>query len=206
MTKTKYLLIFTVSMLMFPLISKADCSYERQAELSRIAANVQLSYTYEMVNGYPEFIVNILNLTEDIYIQDNQDYQTIIGPGEKNILYKDDDMSIKFDIYSADSACYGEKIFTTYIDLPKYNIYASSDECKKYPNFKYCGMWDKNSINSNQFREELQKYTTPSEVKTETQKTKLSEILQQHKKEVIFCVVALIVLTLIIVTRKKKER
>ena len=83
----KYLLVFLGSLFLFPLVSNAECSYERQAELSKIASNVQFSYTYEVVEGTPQFNVNIINLTNDIYVQYTNDmFRPIIsGVGEKTI-------------------------------------------------------------------------------------------------------------------------
>ncbi len=154
----KYLFVFFAGLLVTPAITHAECGYERQAELSRIAANVQVGYSYQMENNYPIFTVNITNVTNDIYIDESVNGQRIINISEATMNYKGDNLNISFNIYSNDQNCPNEKLLTKYINIPKYNFLSTSDECKKYPNFKYCGVWLNTTTTLNQFNVALKEY------------------------------------------------
>ena len=67
--RVKYVICALICMCVTPTFVHAKCDYQRQAELSRIASNVQVAYTYDSV----EFTVFVSNLTSDLYITDNYD-------------------------------------------------------------------------------------------------------------------------------------
>lgn len=117
----------------------ASCDYVRKAELSRIASNVQLSYNYEIVGSIPRFYVNISNVTSDIYVED-ETYGNVIDK-DGVVTYDYSGVTIKYNIYSNDDNCKGEKILTKYVTLPGYNAFSKFYKCDKYPEFKYCQVW-----------------------------------------------------------------
>ena len=59
--RVKYVICALICMCVTPTFVHAKCDYQRQAELSRIASNVQLAYTYDST----EFTVFVSNLTID---------------------------------------------------------------------------------------------------------------------------------------------
>ena len=61
----KYVIFALMCMCVTPLITHAECDYQRKAELSRMASNVQFSYTYD---ENIDFTVNITNIIDDIYV------------------------------------------------------------------------------------------------------------------------------------------
>lgn len=196
-------------MFISPLITHAECSYERQAELSRIASNVQFSYNYEMVDGYPKFTVNINNLTNDIYIKENSLGQTIYGSGEKQLNYSNNGMNISFDIYSNDQNCRGDKLLTQYITLPKYNFFSTSDECKKYPNFQFCAMWLNTTITVDQFNDALKAYRNQNAIEGEVEEPNLQEKIFEFFKEnrtiILVCIAGFIVLIGLFLYKKRRK-
>ncbi len=211
--KIKYILI-TVIIFIVPGIAQvqADCSYERKAELSRIASNVQFSYDYEMnENGNPEFTVTISNLTNDIYIEDDMTGEFISGIGERNISYPNGS-SIQFKIYSNDQNCYGDSILTQHINLPYYNYYSSSEECRNYPNFAYCQMWLNTNITTDAFNNALGNYkqdlqTQNNEAVDEnTLWENLLVFWNENKIMLIMAIVCIIILIAYICLRKRLRR
>lgn len=155
-----YFMLFLL--FIFPFFVKAECNYQRKSDLSKIASNVQLSYTYDVdQENKPVFVVTISNLTNDIYIVDN------IGnvySGEGEISYGGySGLDGKYTIYSNDNNCKGEQILKKYLKIPYYNFYYNSEECKENPDFKYCKLWDYVTINSSDFDNELLKYKTDKE-------------------------------------------
>lgn len=201
----KYLFVFLGSLFIFPLVSNAQCSYERQAELSKIAANVKFSYTYEMqqtVELRPAFKIYITNLTKDIYIRDEYNDLTILGTGEKQINYSDLS-SATFTIYSNDSACRGELLMTQHVNMPSYNSYSQSEKCKQNPDFKFCALWNAEPSSETQFDEELEKKQNKTEVKENEDENGLVYFFNQNKKIIITTILAFAALIVIIIIRKK---
>ncbi len=157
----KYLIIFIICFFLNPIISNAECSYERQAELSKIASNVQIAYSYENDMGNPVFSVNIINITNDIYVLDN--YGNSFKTFESSFNYSKG-TTVNFEIYSNDSSCYGEKLLTKYINIPEINQFALTEECEKYPTFKLCQLWlDTSNISYDDFRKSIENYSNKIE-------------------------------------------
>ena len=150
--KLKYIYFALICMCVTPLITHAECDYTRQAELSRLASNVQLTYTYSQENG---FQIIMTNLTNDLYATDIYE-QVIPGGQEHTFNYASGNYSFK--IYSNDANCYGEELLTKSITLPTLNNYVMYDECQQYPNFKYCQLWGNISVDPEQFRSEFNQY------------------------------------------------
>ena len=161
--RVRYLLFFVFCMFLYPLVTEAECSYERISELSKMASNVQLSYTYELKQTI-EYDVHITNLTNDLYAMDNEG-NAISGNSDVSLHFVYDERklfspgeAISYRFYSNDVNCKDEYLMTKYITLPKYNRFALSDECKKYPGFKYCSLWDYTDLDLDTFDSNLKKY------------------------------------------------
>ena len=186
-----------------PGIVQAEFSYERTAELSRIASNVQFSYDYD---DDLNFNVTISNLTNDIYITDDS-MNFFSGTGEKNMNYING-TSISYSIFSNDPSCKDEKLLTKYVNLPSYNYYYSSDECQRYPNFKYCTLWGATDIDVEQFESELAKYINSEDVvNNEVKKNNLwLDFLEDNKVQIIVCLIGIIVIALIFVVRRIRKK
>lgn len=152
-TITKYALVTIGIMFIIPFTVKADCSYEREAELSKIATNVQFSYTYD---DQANFTITMTNLTDDIYIINNYGIR-FSGTGEKTESLPSG-YKAEYTIYSNDPACYGEKIFTQTINLPEYNNRSNSKFCQENPDFSYCGKWIAGSISTEKFDAAVAEY------------------------------------------------
>ncbi len=170
MKRGYYSLVLFFCMFIFPTFVHAECSYERGAELSRIASNVQLSYNYKLEYGL-EYDVHITNLTNDVYAMDNFG-NVFTGNGDitKHYSYFDNitfraDEPIYYNIYSNDDNCKGEYLLRKYINFPNYNANSSSEDCQKYPDFKYCQVWASNTgISPEKFKSELKKYISSDDL------------------------------------------
>ena len=210
--KLKYILIALIIWLI-PNVAHADCNYEREAELSRIASNVQFSYEYEInEGGSPNFTVLITNLTDDIYIED-QYGMAFRGIGEKTQGYTNGDEPV-FTIYSNDSACYGEELLTKHLNLPAFNEFSNYAGCVHYPDFKYCTMWaNTTDITSEQFYKELKAYTDNEGQKKDAEKVNkidtvdvLKAFANDNLGTIILCIVAIVILILAMVIKKISKK
>ncbi len=201
----KYVIFALMCMCVTPLITHAECDYQRKAELSRMASNVQLSYIYDANYG---FQVILTNLTNDLYTIDN--YGNVIYGGKEHSF---DFVSgkISFDIYSSDSNCSG-KLTTKSIDLPTVNSFSYYSECNQYPQFKYCQLWGDFAISDEQFNVELKEYKNNINKKTYTKNDKESvldvvlDVFNKNLFMIIFFVIVIIVTVIIkIVCLKRKK-
>lgn len=202
--KIKYIVFAFLCMSVSPLMIFADCDYQRQAELSRLASNVQLSYLY----NDKDFTIFMTNLTDDLYVVD--DYgRTYYGAGEKTFHYYSG--TVNFNIYSNDANCRGEMLLTKTITLPTLNIYASREECQRYPNFEYCQKWGNFTFDDDQFDTALnnyeQKLNKKIQEKASTKKDFLQIIVEElHKNIFMFIFIGFVLLIYIIYCLLKKRR
>lgn len=195
--KGKYLVYILLSFsCLFPFSVNAECDYQRKAELSRIASNVQFSYNYDENN---DFTVNITNLTDDIYIKDDYD-NYMSGVGEKQYSYNNGD-TIRYTIYSNDNNCKDEEIMTRYLSLPYYNPYSDTSECKEHPDFKYCQRWSNSSVDFDKFNNELIKYKNELHANDDNNDTNISivESIIDYFKNNIYVIFVIIISLIIII-------
>lgn len=196
--KIKYLCFALVCSFMFPFIAHAECDYQRQAELSRLASNVQLAYLYNEETG---FQVIMTNLTNDLYAKDI--YGKIVAGGQENVFAYASG-SYYFDIYSNDSNCPGLYLIRKTITLPVFNVYSLYDECKQYPNFRLCSYWGNLNISQEQFMSEFNTYKNRLENDindfNEKNKTNIVDKLLDFLKENIAVIISLgVIVTLAII-------
>lgn len=161
MIRGRYIVFALFCLFFFPIVTRAECSYERMAELNKIAGNVQVSYSYDPIKDANGNVVDVTsnllfsNVSPDIYLVDDLD----------NVIDKDSVISYEFSddvevsIYSKDPNCYGIQIVKNYISIPHINSLYYSDDCVQNPGFKFCQLWlDSNSIDYDVFKSELAKY------------------------------------------------
>lgn len=202
----KYLFTFLGSLFLFPLVSSAECSYERQAELSKIAANVKFSYTYDISNSEPIFTANISNITNDIYVEDGYG-EIFLKNASKTYTHG---QTINFYIYSRDNSCYGEKLMNQYVTLPNFNAFSTYPECVKNPDFKYCQAWldEGRNLSGDDFVAELEKYTKTINAPTKSEKIStfdtIKHFIQSNKTIIIISVMAIIILIITIYIKKRR--
>jgi hypothetical protein len=200
--KIKYVLLLFVFMGVFPLMTHAECDYQREAELSRIASNVQVSYSYD---ENANFTVTVNNITNDIYLTNGYN-QTISGVNEYTQTTTSG-VTIEYNIYSNDNNCKGEFITSKYVTTPTYNAFADYDECKMYPEFKYCQKWSAISLTYKEFQDALQKYKT-SKVANNTVSQKKDSILDKalsilNEQKIMIIIIAACIIVIIIFKIKK---
>lgn len=207
--KMKTFVVFLGLLFVFPFSVSAQCDYERQAELSRIASNIKLSYSYDAdENGYPIFTVNMINATDDVYVVDYRE-GTIVNDFEHNFVYNDNGVTLRYDVMSNDINCQGQKILTKNITLPRYNRFSQLARCEEYPSFKYCQIWfNSDAITQDIFDTELDKYVKKFEGKvTDSDSQSNSDIVVDFIRENllwIFAVVSLIGLLIVFIYLKRK--
>ncbi len=205
----KYLFVFLGSLFMFPLVSNAECSYERQAELSKIASNVSFNYSYNVVNQIPEFTVEIENITKDITVI-NREFDTFAVNGTNRFNHSVSGATLTYNIYSNDPNCSNQLITTKYITIPYYNYFSNIEACLDYPNFPYCQKWmNTEGITQEHFDKELEKDRNAVADDFEDkqfQKNILEEFFIQNKAWIIMATVSTFLAVLLILTKRRMKK
>lgn len=160
MKRLRYVTFIILCAFLSPLVTKAQCTDQRMAELNKIAGNVQVSYNYEIIDGdSPNFRLDISNLTGDVYAGYSP-YgisERIINTDTENLEALSSG-NYDFKIYSNDDECRGQLLLVKSVNVPTFNNYVYFDECKKDSNFKYCKMWSNIGVDEDTFYEEYAKY------------------------------------------------
>jgi len=201
--KKGYLFSFIIMLFAFPIGVDAACSSERFAELSKIAENVNVDYTYEIdETSGAIFSINVSNLTNDVYLIERNKTSIITGIGEKTIGENySPGTTLTFVVYSNDSNCKGQALTSKYITLPYFNMYSLYGACKLYPEHEYCKTWfDSSSISREEFDEAIVKHMNDirgDKKIVEEEKSyfeKIKEFLIEYK---VFILIALVVIVLV---------
>lgn len=222
--------------------AESACSYSEQAELNNIASNVKATYDVadiymgKAVNmeeeGAPEvdwFVkglkINILNITEDIYIklinQNTKEEKTYrhTDTEEGLIAFETADVenvvNYTIEVYAAKYACAGELIRKIEFLTPQYNSYSELEVCSTYPDFYYCQEFLLGeNISREAFFERIREYGQNKEiVETEEEKDntwdKVKEFYNKNKWTInivgIF-VVIIGVSGIVILIKKRRSR
>ena len=89
--------------------------------------------------------------------------------------------------------------------MPYYNIFSEGEECKNYPDFKYCTTWMENAVSRDIFNSELEKYIAAG-------KTVVEPVNKEEKNNyvLIIVVIGLIILlgviaNIILVVKKRRR-
>lgn len=172
----RFKFLFLLCLALFPLGVKAECDYQRKADLQKIASNVQINSSYRLnENRVPIFTIELSNITPDIYVVDN--YGNTITPDSNKVFEVYSGTSMTYNIYSADINCHGYSITTKYVKLQPYNKFYNSDECKEYPEFKYCSLWYNADFSYNYLKKKLLEYKNSKDVVQPVQTDKQASVL-----------------------------
>ncbi len=169
--KKKAFIAFS-SMFMLANVNAATCGYEEKAKLNNEIANVKSNYeikertmskdeysisdallgteyedSYESTTEYIQ--VNILNLTENMYVEISNDYNDEVAVYQYsdtqngNISFNwqeiDELVTYTIKVYASDkTGCEGSVLKTLYQALPRYNDYSTYDICKNIPDYYLC--------------------------------------------------------------------
>lgn len=201
MKRVKYALFAT---LLFSLavgrVNAASCSYEEQAKLNSEVANIKTNFEIkqrimdrseydipDVLIGTPEadeyvatqdyFQVNILNLTENVYIEitnnvdSTKDTYQYSNATDGNVSFTREDIgtliTYTIKVYaSANTGCEGSLLKTLYVSLPRYNSFSTYSICENMPDHDMC-----------------QKYVNFEEMSFSDFETEMKEEVEKIQKE-----------------------
>lgn len=140
--------------LLLPSIVNAECTNKEIVKYQEAATNIKTSYEFhDYGNNYHKFTIKITNVIPGLVVEDRTKGGTY-STSEISIDYFEPGTSNKFDVIAP--SC-NKKVYSLYVNVPEYNPYYDTQECKDYPDFKYCQRFIKRPL-STEFEKELEKY------------------------------------------------
>lgn len=123
----KILITILISILFMPYL-KADCDYQNEVRLGKLASSITYEYKYDKTHN--NFTLTIYNISDELYITYNQ---RIIAPkdGKVTINNLSQGTYLSLPVEALKGSCNGS-LMTLYIILPYFNKYYNSAECKDY--------------------------------------------------------------------------
>ncbi len=184
------LFIFNISY-----VKAEECDNNYINNLKELANNI--SYDYEYIgndDNYQLYNLSFDGVDKELYIRylginfyDDYNFDHI----ESGVKY--------FDVYS--SECFEEKISTITVELPVFNEYSLTGECKEIgDNLDICNKWYQGDISSELYNMELEKYYDSID--------NTNEIIDVFYDNYIFIIgfgTLLIILIIILILYKKKK-
>ena len=250
MNKAKILLTSALSFILFTSNVFAACNYEEKAKLNNESANVKANYeikereltkdeytappdaipTDEQESYVPktEYIeVNILNLTENLYVTVKNDVTKEVktynysDAVNGNITFNWNEigsianLTIKV-MASNTSDCNGQTLRTLYLTLPRYNEYSEYDVCDRIPDYYMCQRFvTYDDFKYDDFSENVTKEIKTRNKKEEEQKEnnkwykKVGNFIVEHKTGFIIGGISLVVVaggaTYIIIKKRRRN-
>ncbi len=164
----RVVILFTIFYIFFFVtnVNAAECSYAELKELKQFAQKVEIAYVPQVSDNdeNASFTLKAYNMNSRMYLKINnimvinyKDKVTdmgVFGQGE----------TVKIAVYaSSNTNCIDDRLYSFDIQLPVFNKYYNTDECKKNRDKDICKKWyDSTSISEKKFKE-LIKTTTEKE-------------------------------------------
>ncbi|MBE6155084.1 MAG: hypothetical protein E7163_05925 [Firmicutes bacterium] len=196
-------------------LTYGGCDYSLVSRLKSLVTNINISYSYNIIENRPYFDVTITNLIPEVYFVDTLTNSTYTynttQDGEITIYnYTGDSGSFKF--YSAIDACYGISLGTKYYKFPTYNVYHADPICSDIPNYSLCKKWVKVNYSKEEFEKKVLEYKKTDDVieekkDLEPEKTFVDIIIEIYIKYYYYFLGSIIIIcsTIIIIHNKKNK-
>lgn len=168
MKKGLYVILISLCILLPNKVLAYGCDYKTKAELKAFASNITYDYDYKMSKNKPVFTIYLHNINKEVYIVDNYNVSNE-DEIEKNTYYSDKKnelifknrnagTSYRFTVYGASGDCYGEVIYSFYVNIPAYNEYYSDPLCQDLEDYKLCQKWANLGISRDEWVAQMEQY------------------------------------------------
>jgi len=156
MRKRYIVLLLFILILPITKIEGYYCSFAESSRLKQIAANVNYSYDYEIVNNKVKFNITLVNLNPDIYFVDSNNKTYRYKSNEINLKGYDSG-KVKFKFYAVDEDC-EDVLREITITLPHYNKFYNDAVCEGVKNYSLCQKWTENNYDYDTFVKKVNLY------------------------------------------------
>jgi hypothetical protein len=220
----------------------STCSYSEQAALNEVVGNVKASY--EIVEdtdtdgwvdpdtlepsevNYWYLKINILNVTDDIYVVVKDDYEGATktyyydatnDTGEIVIAqtYLDEPVNYTIELYSNNESCKDELYRTINLTTPWYNEYSRLSLCDDIDDYYYCQAYiSSEKIDSDELYDKISEYkeslvTFEDEDEQTTGKSTIKEFIKNNVAAITITASIVVIIggtTIVILVKRKRRR
>ena len=166
----RILCLFFILLLVPTINVQAKCMYSDIAELKKIAANVNYSYTYRIENDKALFDITLTNLTPEIYFVDNITENSYKNKtGEIVLKNYNSGTSIIYNFYPNDNDCIDTVLYTIRVTLPKYNEFYNSPICADAQEYSLCQRWSSHNLDYNTFVDKISQYKSQKQMQQQNE-------------------------------------
>lgn len=248
MSKCKYALFSILTFISFTIsVGAATCNYEERAELNNEISNITANYeVIQVVLDPDEFVppegiteeeeeayvattdalqINILNITENVYIIVTNDYDDTTlrynyndtTDGNISIVWRTLGSLVTYtiEVYSSnETSCEDTLLRTLRVSLPRYNDYSTYSVCSEVPDYYLCQRYVYfDEVDFNEFStgvlEEIERVQLEQE-ENENDNTPwyeaIIEFISEHKTPIIIGGLSVLIITGVIVVLVIKRR
>ncbi len=203
----KKIFIMFLTFFMMLTITKANCSNSEKLDLNSKAANVKTNYELvsdqinydDGVSNVEYFVINILNITEDTYVEITNDLYNDVkvyhysdtDNGNVKITWTDTDEIVNFTIKvyaETNTACGGELLKTSRMATPRFNNYYYLAICNDAPDFYLCQKYvTVDEVDESEFSKKIDSFINGEldkngdEIKQDENKNGFLEFLNEYK-------------------------
>lgn len=142
-------------------LSYGGCDYAVVSRLKSLVSNINLSYSYRIVNNKAYYDVTLTNIPKDVYFIDvlTSKYYYYSNTNNGEITIRDyDGKSGRYKFYSYTNNCTNVLLGNKYYNFPIYNIYYNDPLCKDIPNYSLCKKWVDKLYPSYEFERRINEY------------------------------------------------
>lgn len=242
----KTFIFFIYFIIFIPNVSAAECTNAEKVSLGKEAVGVKVGYkemkaekdpnTYvpadrentetNYISYYNYFELQFFNLTENLFIELKNDYNSDI----QYIRYNDLDNGIyrlnwnninqvttfNYKIIASDNTnCSGKVMKTGIITTPAYNPYYNSQRCETIPDYYLCQKYISTSIDYNYFAKKvdayLEKINKTPENKEEDKSTTdiIQDFISENKNTILIITIGVFLVigvAVVVIIRKRRSR
>ena len=148
------LILFSLTLFIFMIMPvKAVCSYNESSLLNEYIRQIDYSFSS---NSEDSVVVNFNNVNNNLYLEyNNQKFYSTNNKVNIPMYTTGDIQDVRI---LGNSICKDEFINSIFIKTPFVNPFYGSEDCKEYPEFKYCSKLVDKELDTDEFTIELTKY------------------------------------------------
>ncbi|MCM1370338.1 MAG: hypothetical protein NC181_00395 [Clostridium sp.] len=152
-------IIFTVLILLFPIMVNATCDKHEISRLKALASQINMTYDYVEKDGKVTFSVTLHNVNKALKIVDNRTRKEYNSDQEfyevtlEGFIYGG---TYSFNVLSNQKDCLNKSLFIKYYEIPYYNRFYNDPLCVLNSSKQICQKWvDTSTLSYNDFKKAL---------------------------------------------------
>ena len=214
--KRKMILLISLLLIAFDVhaLTYSGCEYSDVSRLKSLVGNVNISYSYHVLDNQIYFDVTLNNITEDMYFKDYLTNKTYYYSDTQNgeiTIYNYYGSKGNYQFYSYLPNCKDVSLGKKYYSFPSYNIYYNDPLCSDLKSYSLCQKWANVTYSYDEFSSKIEEYKQSLEKKDveeeviEYKKSVLDEVISFYVKYYyyIFGAIILICGSIVLIKRKK---